>query len=627
VYCYGRAAMLQRLCCLLLLFASAPTPARDKPENWIEVRSPHFTVVINSNEKQGRRIAGQFERMRSVFHVVFPKLQIDPGTPIIVLAIRDEKDFNELEPEAYLAKGSLKLGGLFLRAADKNYVLMRLDAEGEHPYAVLYHEYTHLLMTKAAEWMPLWLNEGLAEFYQNSDIREKDVSLGEPSGENLLLLRQNRLLPLATLFTVDPSSPYYHEENKGSIFYAESWALTHYIFMKDQDDKGSRLAQYAELLIQKVDPVTAASRAFGDLKQLQSMLENYIRQGSFRYFKMMATTEVDDSAFSVQVLPSAQSDAVRADFLAYNQRTADAQTLIDHVLEQDPNNVSAQETMGLIEFRQGHLEEARKRYAQAVQLDSQSFLAHYYFAAISMSSAIAAADEARVEGSLRSAIKLNPSFAPTYDRLAAFLGMRRRNLDEARMMGLTAVSLDPANIGYRINLANVLLAMGQGQNAVRVLGLAAKLAKSPQESQAVDHLLLNAQEYLEAQEQNEAQNRRRGEEAKADLPSTPAAEADMPPLVRGKEFVASGPHHFLWGVLKAVHCDEPSLDLTVSSGAKTLALHADNFYKIQFSALNFQPGADLKPCSDLENRPAKVEYVESADKTDSPRLIAIELHK
>lgn len=49
--------------------------------------------------------------MRSVFHLAFPKLQIDPGTPIIVLAIRDEKDFKALEPEAYLAKGSLKLGG------------------------------------------------------------------------------------------------------------------------------------------------------------------------------------------------------------------------------------------------------------------------------------------------------------------------------------------------------------------------------------------------------------------------------------------------------------------------------------------------------------------------------------
>src|SRR5580700_3255109 len=137
--------MLKRLALLLLSLAAAPASARDRPENWLEVRSQHFTVVTNANEKSGRRIADQFERMRSVFHVAFPQLSIDSGPPIIVLAIKDERDFRALEPEAYLAKGQLKLGGLFLRAPDKNYVLMRVDAEGDHPYAVIYHEYTHFL--------------------------------------------------------------------------------------------------------------------------------------------------------------------------------------------------------------------------------------------------------------------------------------------------------------------------------------------------------------------------------------------------------------------------------------------------------------------------------------------------
>jgi hypothetical protein len=49
------------------------------------------------------------------------------------------------------------------------------------------------------------------------------------------------------------------------------------------------------------------------------------------------------------------------------------------------------------------------------------------------------------------------------------------------------------------------------------------------------------------------------------------------------------------------------LDLAVTVGAKTLALQTDNYYRIQFTALNFEPGGDLKPCGDLENRPAKVE--------------------
>jgi tetratricopeptide (TPR) repeat protein len=249
---------------------------------------------------------------------------------------------------------------------------MRLDAEGEHPYAVVYHEYTHLLLSKAAEWLPLWLNEGLAEFYQNTDIHEKEVELGQTSPENIQLLREHRLLPLATLFAVDRNSPYYHEENKGSIFYAESWALTHYLCVKDYRQKTHRLSDYGELLAKKVEPLAAATTAFGDLQQLERELDVYVQEGRFTYFRMKTTTEIDDSAFQAQVLTSPQADALRADFLAYTQRENEARTLLGRVLKQDPNDVSAHETMGFLAFQLGHIDEAKTWYGQAVQLDSRS---------------------------------------------------------------------------------------------------------------------------------------------------------------------------------------------------------------------------------------------------------------
>ena len=624
--------MLRQILPLVLCFAASLAPARDKSESWIQVSSPHFVVVTNANEKQGRRVADQFERMRSVFHAAFPKAQVDPGTPIIVLAIKDEKDFNALEPQEYLAKGSLKLGGLFLRTADKNYVLMRLDAQGDHPYAVVYHEYTHLLMSKV-EFMPLWMNEGLAEFYQNTDIQQKDALLGEPSAEDILWLRQNRLLPLATLFTVDHSSPYYHEENKGSIFYAEAWALTHYLEMDDFAHKTHRMSDYLALVSQQVDPVTAATKAFGDLKHLQDELENYIHQTyGFHYLKMATTTEVDDSAFKIEPLSGAQSDAVRADFLAYNNRAADADALLNHVLQEDPNNLSAHETRGFLEFKQGHLQEAKKWYAQAVQLDSKSYLAHYYFAAIAMNSGDAT-DQEKVESSLRAAIQLNPQFGPAFDRLAISLAMRRKSLDEARMMELNAVSLEPENMEYRINMANIYLAMEQGKNAVNVLLYAAKLAKTPRDVQMVNNALNRAKEYADAQTRFAEQTQRLNDEEKngsngvVSTSGSTTSESATPRLARRPNFVPRGPHRFLVGVLKGVHCDNPGLDLTVSSGGKIVALHVDNYFKLPFSALGFQPGKDLNPCADLENRPAKVEYVESATPSATAQLISVELHK
>ncbi|HEV2467874.1 MAG TPA: hypothetical protein VGS78_01665 [Candidatus Sulfotelmatobacter sp.] len=620
--------MCKRIVLLLSLFLAWQAFARDKAENWIQVSSPHFVVATNSNEKDARKVADQFERMRSVFHALFPKLQIDPDAPIVVLAIKDEKDFRALEPEAYLAKGSLKLGGLFLRAQDKNYVLMRLNAEGEHPYSVVYHEYTHLLLSKGAEWLPLWLNEGLAEFYQNSDIHEKDVQFGEPSPEDLLFLRQQRLLPLPTLFAVDANSPYYHEENKGSIFYAESWALVHYIMHKDFSDKTNRLQSYGELLAKKVDPITAATTAFGDLNQMQKVLDGYVQHGQYQTFTMKTQTQVDDSAFKVQPLTEPQSDALRADFLAYNQRTKDARALIDHVLQEDPKNVQAQETMGFIEFHEGHLEEAKKWYARAVQLDSRSYLAHYYFAAISMQASGAASDEAAVEASLRKATQLNPNFAPAFDRLAVCLGQQHRDLPEARMMALTAVTLDPSEASYRVNVSNILMEMGQADNAVRVLQAAQKVAKNPQESQWIDNALLRTQEFAESQKRFAEQQKRVSEEQTTVDASGDVPEVSNPPRLVHRDFVAKGPHRFVTGVLQNVRCDSSSdMDLAVKAGAKTLELHTDNYYKIPFSALGFQPSGELKPCSDLEGRPAKVEYVESAKPSEAPHVVSIELHK
>ena len=616
--------MWKRTLLLLTLCVPAGAPARDKVDNWVEVRSPHFVVATNSSERQARRIADQFERMRSIFHVIFPKLQLDPGAPIIVLAVKDEKDFRALEPEAYLAKGQLKLGGLFLHAPETNYVLMRLDAEGEHPYSVVYHEYTHLILGKAAEWLPLWLNEGLAEFYQNTDIGEHTASLGQVIPEHVYLLRQRRLLPLATLFRVDVNSPYYHQEDKGSIFYAESWALVHYLEVKDSGDNGHRLTKYGDLLASGSDPLTAAATAFGDLKQLESSLNDYIQQARFSYAKIKTTTEVDDSAFQARPLPLPQADALRADFLAHNQRRADAKILLDHVLQEDPNNVSAHETMGFLEFRQQNLEEAKKWYAQAVQLDSQSYLAHYYFAAISMMGPLAPVKEPEVESSLRQAVKLNPSFAPAFDRLAVCLARQHKDLDEAHMMGLTAVSLDPSNVVYRINVGHILLVMGQGENAIQVLRNAEKLAKSPEEVGLVEDALMHAQVFAESRKTKPASD----EDDSEDEPAAKAesAEPAAPRLVR-RPFVPSGPHRFVTGVVQNVRCGSSEMDLSVQSAGKTTALHSDNFYKIQFSALGFQPAGEIKPCSDLEGKPAKVEYVESANKTDTPHVVAVELHK
>ncbi len=611
---------------LVLLFASS-LQAFTKPETWLQVNSQHFTVVTDAGEKDAKRVADQFERMRIAFQAAFPHLEMDPGSPIVVIAVKSEKDFRALEPAAYLGKGKLQITGLFLRVPDKNYVLMRLDTQEEHPYAIIYHEYTHLLCSKSGDWLPLWLNEGLAQFFENTDLHDKEISSGQPSTGNIMLLRQNRLLPLPTLLTVDHNSPYYHDENKGSIFYAESWALTHYFEIQDRQKGTHRLADYIQLVANNVDSVTAATKAFGDLKQMQKTLEAYVAQPSFMQVSMKTPIDVDDSKFTITSLTSPQADAIRADLLAYDGRVDDARAMIDDLLKEDPKTAQAYETLGYMEFRQGHLDEARKAYEHAVKLDSQSYLAHYYFAAISThNGAPDAADEPAIEASFRSAIRLNPKFAPAYGGVAALFGMRHENLEEAHTLSLMAVQLEPTDVEYRVTAGNILMQMHQTANAIVVYKNALKLAKTPMEAEQTQNALENAEQYQEMTEDAKID---------ADSAKNPSGlrmeSANVTPTevhVQTPQHSLKGPRHEAKGILENVQCSAPAqLEFNLAGQNRTTPFHSDNYYKVIFSVVGFTPEDELHPCTEIEKLHARVQFVDSTTKGEPGQVVAVELSK
>jgi len=618
--------MLKPFASLVFLLAVTSSFSSSPPEQWFEVSSPHFTVITDSSDKQARHILDQFERMRWMFQTLFPKSNVDPALPIVVIAAKNQKGFQSLEPEAYLAKGQLSLDGLFLRTPDKNYVLLRLDAEDEHPYATIYHEYTHLQFSDYLEWMPLWLNEGYAEFIQNTEIRNKDVLLGEPSFDDILYLRQNRLLPLDTLFKVDASSPYYHEEQKGSVFYAESWALVHYLEVTDREKKTNRIVDYLSLVSKHEDPVLAAQKAFGDLKQLQSALEDYIHASSYRQFMLnSAAAPLDEASYKSRVLTQAEADAFRADFLVYVQRTKEARSLLDTVLKVDPDNVQAHETMGYLAFRGGDIPAARKWYEQAVKLDSQSYLAHYYFAAMSMTDGSPSNDK-EVEASLRAAIRLNPRFSGAYDELASLFAMRHENLDEAHRLNAQAIQLDPGNLAYRMNAANVLMTMGRYGDAASVLRNALKVAKNPDELAMVQSRVQQVESIQSL-----------GAQGSSMVTAPPTGQVDIetaekvvvvdtPP--KHPTETPNGPKHTAVGVIRAVQCSYPAvIEFNVDTVKKPVLLYSNNFFKIDLTVLGFTPKGDMNPCKDFEGMKAQVQYAESSDKTVDGQVIAVELKK
>ncbi|MGH9678816.1 MAG: DUF1570 domain-containing protein, partial [Candidatus Acidiferrales bacterium] len=212
--------------------------------NWVEARSPNFIVVTDASPKQAVSTAIQFEQIRQLFQNSLSYAKGRPTPVITILAAKDENEMRELLPEYWEKKGHMHPAGVFLDSSYQWAIAVQLSGMGENRYESIYHEYYHSLTMPYYPNLPVWVSEGLADFYGNSKIVGKSAMLGMPDDNLIQLLRQEPLIPLSVLFEVQRSSPYYNETSKVSIFYAESWALIHYLMMGDNLAHRQQLSAY-----------------------------------------------------------------------------------------------------------------------------------------------------------------------------------------------------------------------------------------------------------------------------------------------------------------------------------------------------------------------------------------------
>ena len=201
-------------------------------------------VASNAGESAARGVAEDFEQIRSLFHTTFQELRIDPGQPVVILAARDEATMQMLAPEEGGGEQHIRPAGLFHSDGEKDYVVLRLDAQGTTAYHTVYHEYTHELLHLNFSGIPLWLSEGVAEFFGNSTLGAQEARTGTVDKTHLYILSKNEWLPMETLLDVRESSTYYNEKNLASVFYAESWAVVHYLLLDPEARRQQLLKKF-----------------------------------------------------------------------------------------------------------------------------------------------------------------------------------------------------------------------------------------------------------------------------------------------------------------------------------------------------------------------------------------------
>ncbi len=133
------------LFCTLFVSSLVPSCYADAPQ-WVEVKSPHFSVMTDAGDKRGREVAMRFEQMRSVFGALMTKTKVNLSVPLQIVAFRNSKEFRDFVPLWHGKPGHF--AGLFQPGEDRSFIM--LDLSLENPWSAPYPigQHVHSLLTR-----------------------------------------------------------------------------------------------------------------------------------------------------------------------------------------------------------------------------------------------------------------------------------------------------------------------------------------------------------------------------------------------------------------------------------------------------------------------------------------------
>jgi len=597
-------------------------------EPWVEVRSGHFVVASNAGESEARRIALEFERVRGIFHAAFPKFRVDPAQPIVILAARDEATMKMIAPDEWQGEGKVRPSGLFHSDGEKDYVVLRLDGQGTTAFHTIYHEYTHALLFLNFKHLPLWVSEGVAEFFGNSTVGERDVRTGTADKGHLFLLSKSDWLPIDGLLGATQESPFYNERNPASIFYAQAWAVAHYLLADAQSRREQLLGKYLAAWGRSGDQVAAGREAFGDLAQFGEKVKKYVRSTDWRAgfaWPALADANADGGGkeaaggFAERNLSAGEVLAYRGDFLVHRGQLDAAEPLLSQSVKLDAKSAETHDALGLFEYRSNNYEDAEEEFAKAIAAGSREFMTFYCHGVLQLRSL--AADEGathRAVSALERAAKLNPRYAPTFEALTQAYSRSPETQAKALEAAKTTVELEPESRTYKFGLAYVLLNNGHAVQAGEVAEKLLATAGTDEDTVAARKLLATIEEEKEWEKESaEDSESGAGTEAASSGGDKRAAEPPAPRKA-GAGAASSRPATTrrqlptpewmaLDGEIVGVECGRGAeVTITINMPKGPMGFHAADFRRVGVSGVSEAKVPSLQSCKEWTGRKVKI---------------------
>jgi TPR repeat protein len=486
------AAMRKRaLAIAMCLLAGSAFAA---PAGWLEIKSAHFTIVTNANEKSGRKIAWQFEQIRAALLQVWPWAKIDSGKPFVVVAAKDEATLKTLAPQYWEGK-QFRPVSFGVQGRDRQFVALRVDVKGEdnvcsNPYQQAFWSYTNAVFTRSfPRRLPAWYSRGMTEVMSNTIVRENEVLLGCPLNNNLRILGQRTsLVPLDQLLTAQTGSRWLTDADDVSLFDAQAWALVHYLMFADKGAHTGRLDAFTRLLYDGADSPAALERAFGDMRPYHDGMRGYVQRNLFTYGRLKVALETPDS-YSTRPLSEAETAVRRGELLAAMGRPVEARALAAEAGKLDATLPGPWEIEADLLDRENQRDQARAAFAKAAAAGSKRAHVYYRLAQLDWAPKPDKALSEKLAASLEKARELEPTSAAAHSFLAE-VRLDLGQVDEALTLAKRAVDLEPAGSYHRMALARALWRAQRVEEAARI-------AKSALEAASDDNERRRAQDFLE----------------------------------------------------------------------------------------------------------------------------------
>ncbi len=465
----------------LFVVCFAPPSVFAKDE-WLKIESKNFRLYGNANEKEIRGVATNLEQFREAFRRIFPKVKSSSAIPTSVIVFKSDKSFRDFKPVDENGKRADWVAGYFQSGEDVNYIALSTEGEKAATYQTIFHEYIHFLVNNdlGRSNIPAWFNEGIAEYYEQFTIEnDQKVTLGALDNNNLLLLQQNKLIPFDTFFNIDNYSLHRQGNDGVGLFYAQAWALTHYLIQSNNGARNPQLSKFLNLLLAGKPPKEAFGEAFQtDYATMEKELKKYVEQRTFRGqiydFKEKLTFDAD-----MKIAPLSESDAkaTLGDLLFHTNRTAEAETLLKEALTLDANSVLANAALGIVKAEQKNFTDAKKYLEKAISLDDKNYLTQYQFAYVLSREGMTdfgfvsnydTEQTAKMRESLDKSISLNPNFPESYNLYAFINYVRDEAIDEGIAYLNKAIALAPGNQWYQVRVAELYSRKEDFVNARRI---------------------------------------------------------------------------------------------------------------------------------------------------------------